>query len=64
MKKIFKIIKKILFSFFILYTYNMIAVSFNLIIPINIFTIIFITILDIPGLLLLVIILKLFFWGW
>jgi len=63
MKKVERIIRKIIFSFIFLYSYNLIAVSFNLIIPINIYTITILTVLDVPGLLLLVIIFKLFYWG-
>ena len=63
MKNIGKLLRKVIFSFIILYTYNLIAVSFNLMIPINIFTIVILTILDAPGLILLVIILKIFYWG-
>ena len=40
--------------------YNMIAVNFNMIIPINIFTVLFVSIFDIPALITLIII-KL--WG-
>jgi len=64
MKKVSFVLKKIILSFILLYTYNLIAVSFNLIIPINIFTIIILSFLDAPGLILLVIIHKLFYWGW
>lgn len=63
MKKVAYFIKKITLAFIILYTYNLIAISFNMIIPINFFTIILLTFLDAPGLMLLVIILKLFYWG-
>lgn len=62
MKKVANIIKKIFFSFLLLYTYNLIAVSFNLVIPINMFTIGILSILDAPGLILMVIILKFFYW--
>ncbi len=48
-----KTIKKIILSFFLLYWFNNIGVNFNLIIPINIVTILLITLLDIPGLALL-----------
>ncbi|MBQ7104680.1 MAG: pro-sigmaK processing inhibitor BofA family protein [Bacilli bacterium] len=48
-----KNIKKIILSFFLLYWFNNIGVNFNLIIPINIVTILLITLLDIPGLALL-----------
>lgn len=62
MKKVTYILKKIIFSFILLYTYNLIAVSFNLVIPINMFTIGILSILDAPGLILMVIILKFFYW--
>ena len=64
MKKVTYILKKIIFSFILLYTYNLIAVSFNLVIPINMFTIGILSILDAPGLILMVIILKFFYWRW
>lgn len=54
MKILVKILKKIIFSFILLYTFNMIAMPINIIIGINLFTIIITTILGIPGLLLLV----------
>jgi pro-sigmaK processing inhibitor BofA len=63
MKKIGIIIKKVILSFIILYTYNLIAVSFNMIIPINVFTVSILSLLDAPGLFLMVIIYKLFYWG-
>lgn len=63
MKKVIKLLRKILFSFLLLYTYNLIAVSYNLMIPINVITIGILTILDIPGLILLVMIYKLFYLG-
>ena len=55
-----KYIKKFILGVFLLYMYNMIAVNFNMIIPINIFTVLFISIFDIPALITLIII-KL--WG-
>ena len=58
MKKVTFLFKKIIFAFLLLYTYNLVAVSFNLVIPINIFTIGILSILDAPGLILMVIILK------
>lgn len=64
MKKIIKVLRKILLSFILLYTYNVIAVSYNLVIPINIFTLGITTLLDAPGLIMLAIIFKLFYWGW
>lgn len=50
MKLVFKVIKKIILSIFLLYGYNLIAVNFNMIIPINIFTIGSIYTLGIPSL--------------
>ena len=57
---IYKYLKKIILGTAILYTYNMIAVNFNMIIPINLWTILFIGIFDFPALVTLII-LKI--WG-
>lgn len=50
MKHILSIIKKIIFGFVVLYGYNMIAVNFNLVIPINLLTVGFISFLGFPAL--------------
>ena len=50
MKNILKILRGFLLAPFILYIYNLIALHLNLIIPINIFSIIFVGLLGIPGL--------------
>lgn len=50
MKLFVLFLKKIIVSTFLLYGYNLIATNFNLIIPINLFTIIFVTMLGIPSL--------------
>ena len=55
MKRIFKILKKIVFSFGILYAYNILMQSYNLPIPINIYTILIVSILGIPGFLGLIV---------
>ena len=55
-KKIYDIIKKIIFSIVLLYGYNLIAEPINVIIPINIFTIGIITIMGFPALFALIII--------
>lgn len=55
------ILNKIILSFFILYWFNQIGVNFNLIIPINIITLIIIFLLDVPGLGMLVITLLVLF---
>lgn len=53
MMKIFYLIKRIILGTFLLYGYNLIAVNFNMIIPINFFTILIVTILGIPSVLAL-----------
>ena len=59
MKIVFKFLKKFILGGFLLYTYNLIAVTFNITVPINLYTIFTVGLLDIPGLAMLVI-LKLF----
>lgn len=54
MKKVMYLIKSIILSAFILYGYNLIAVNFNMIIPINLITIIFVAILGTPALVALI----------
>ena len=52
---IFKILKRFIFSSFLLYGYNLIAVNFNLVIPINLFNVIIICVLGVPSLIGLII---------
>ena len=54
MKFILFVVKKIILSAFILYGYNLVAVNFNMIIPINVYTLGFITFLGSPALIALV----------
>lgn len=54
MKKIIYLIKNVILSSFILYGYNLIAVNFNMVIPINLITILFIAILGTPALVALI----------
>mgnify|MGYP004459834681 CR=1 FL=1 len=54
MKKLFSLMKRILFSFLILYGFNTIGSNFNIIIPINYITILLITLLGFPALFSLV----------
>lgn len=61
LKKIFKYIKKVIISIFILYGYNLISQSLGLMIPINIYTVALLTIFGIPALLALIFILVLVF---
>ena len=49
------ILKKIILSFFLLYWFNKIGINFNMIIPINIWTVLFVSIFDFPALATLVI---------
>ena len=44
-----KLIKKILFAVFLLYSFNLISVNFNIIIPINFITVLLVALLDLPG---------------
>lgn len=55
MHKLLKYIKKIILGGFLLYAYNLIAITFNITVPINFFTILTVGLLDIPGLAALVI---------
>lgn len=56
LKKIFSLIKKIVFSVFLIYGFNLIASPLNLIIPINLITVGLITILGVPALLSLILV--------
>lgn len=49
-----KIVKKFIFGAFLLYGYNLIAVSVGLMIPINYITILLVGILDIPAMFMLI----------
>ena len=55
-KKVFRFIKKLIFSSFLLYGYNMLALPINIIVPINPITILATTILGIPALFSLILI--------
>lgn len=48
------LVKKVIISAFILYGYNLIAVNFNMTVPINIYTLSFITFLGSPALIALI----------
>lgn len=51
LKKLFKLVKKVIFSSFLLYGYNILATPLNVIVPINLITIFTITLLGFPALL-------------
>ena len=59
--KILKIIKKILFSIFLLYGYNMLILPINIMIPINTITVFSICTLGFPALFSFIIIYILFY---
>ncbi len=61
MKKIWHILQKVIISAFILYGYNLIATRFNLVIPINIFTVGSVSLLGFPMLFVLVLLKVLMF---
>ena len=48
--KIFILLKKVLFSFILLYGFNTIGNNFNLVIPINMITLFLVTLLGFPAL--------------
>lgn len=54
MKIILKYLKKIILGAFLLYGYNLIAVTFNITIPINFYTILIVGLFDVFGLISLV----------
>ena len=61
MKNVFCLIKKIILAVLFLYSYNFISASFNLIIPINIITILIVSLFDFSGIVFLIFILKIFY---
>ena len=48
MKIIVKLVKRIVLSAFLLYGYNLISTNFNMIIPINFYTVVLVSILGVP----------------
>lgn len=61
LKKIFKIVKKIMISVFLLYGVSLVVNPLDIIIPINIITVLFVTILGIPAVLSLILIFVIVF---
>ncbi len=57
MLKILKWIRKIIISSFLLYGYNLLVQPLNLMIPINVITVLAVTILGVPALISLILIL-------
>ena len=64
MKSIFQYIKRLIMSFLILYSYNLIAVNFNMVIPINFITLGLLTFLGTPSLLALLLLKIVLLWKW
>lgn len=54
LKKIFQILKKIVFSMFLIYGYNLIAVPIGILVPLNILTVLYVAICGVPALLSLI----------
>lgn len=50
-----KYLKKIIMAAFLIYAFNMVAVNFNIVLPINVWTICFTSIFDVSGLIILLI---------
>lgn len=61
MKKIVNLVKRILFSFVVLYGFNTIGSNFSLVIPINFISLLLVTLLGFPALLSLVLLLVIVF---
>ncbi|MBQ9072076.1 MAG: pro-sigmaK processing inhibitor BofA family protein [Bacilli bacterium] len=61
LKILFKIIKRIVISSFLLYGYNLLVQPIGLIIPINVFTVGALSILGVPALLCLIFIMVLIY---
>lgn len=53
-KRFLNLIKKVVFSFLLLYGLNILINSFNVVIPMNVFTLGIVTFLGVPGLVSLV----------
>ncbi len=54
LKKLFKIIKRVIISSFLLYGYNLLVQPIGLILPINIYTVGIISLLGVPSMLALI----------
>lgn len=53
-KKIFNIIKKMVVAVLLIYGYNKLALPLDIVIPMNIFTILLVTLFGIPSILMLI----------
>ena len=59
MKYVISILKRIIFGFFVLYSFNIISSNFNLVIPINVVTVSIVSLLGFPALFAIVLFLIL-----
>ena len=59
MKYVISILKRVIFGFFVLYSFNIISSNFNLVIPINVVTVTIVSLLGFPALFALVLFLIL-----
>lgn len=57
MKKIYALLKRIIISAFLLYSFNLVMSPLNILIPINLITVSILVVLGIPGLISLFVIL-------
>ena len=53
-KKIFNVIKKIILAVLLIYAYNKLALPLGLVIPINVVTVLLVTLFGIPSILMLI----------
>ncbi|MEG2564094.1 MAG: pro-sigmaK processing inhibitor BofA family protein [Bacilli bacterium] len=60
-KWVYKCLKKIVFGAFVLYGYNLLAISFDLVIPINVFTVSLVSFLGLPALFALILLFVIVF---
>lgn len=62
-KKIFTVVKRIVFYAFLLYGYNLLASPLNVMVPINIITVATLTVFGLPALFSFILIFVLIYWG-
>lgn len=56
LKKIIKIVKKVVFSFLLIYGYNLVISPINMMVPLNILVITYVSLLGIPAFLSVIVI--------
>lgn len=62
-KKIFTVVKRIVFYAFLLYGYNLLASPLNVMVPINVITVATLTVFGLPALFSFILIFVLIYWG-